>query len=253
MEKFDLTVAGEAHLQRLEGRACVIVSNHIRPHDSPMGPLARLRILRNYQFSADSFLFHRAVREWAGRPMITVAMCDRGDLSPRPWKRILQHRIGQPFSIGQMEALPGFIPVESRSGSFHRRFLSAVKEAVRRREAILIFPGPIHLSDADDQAELEPGAAHIAGKFCLPIVPACIAGSESWWPGQAVRVAFGEPFFATGMTKGQVSDEIVRRVRALHAAHGADQESAQTRRAAFVPDSAQSGSPPPGWVLPPTK
>ena len=211
-----------------------------------MGPLANLRLFRQYQYSADSFVFHRAVSERAGRPMVTVGRCDRGELSPRPWRRVLQRRLGQPFAIGQMEILPGFIAVESRPGASQRRFLSAVEDAVRRREAVLIFPGPIILDDQGEQPELEPGAAHVACKFNLPIVPACIMGSESWRTGRRVQVMFGESFRTDGLTKAQVGEEIVRRVRALHNAHAALPKSSQTRRAALVPESAQSGSPPPG-------
>ena len=86
-------------------------------------------------------------------------------------------------------------------------------------------------------------------------MPACIVGSDSWRPGQTITVIVSaNTFSTTGMTKAQVSEEIIRRVRALHAAHTAPAEVLPRRaRAALVPDSAQRGSPPPGWVLPPTK
>ena len=228
-ELFDLTVIGEDKLQALDGRGFLIVSNHIRPHDSPLGPLANLQFVRQYQFSADSFVFSRLIQERASRSLTTVAQCDRGALSPHPWKRLLQHRVGQPFAIGQLEALPGYIPVESRPGASQRRFLTAMEQAIGRREAILIFPGPIPLEDDGTQSDLEPGAAHISRKYGLPILPACIVGSDSWRPGQPITVIFGEHFCTTGMTKAQVSEEIIRRVRVLHAAH--------TRPAEVLPDA----------------
>ncbi len=218
-EGFDLVVAGDEHLAALAGRSFVLVSNHTGSSDTPLGRLGAVPFFRQYQHSADSFIMGRVVRERAGRALHTAAACDRARWAKRPWKRWIQRRIGQPFSRGQVQALPGYIPVERNPGCSQRPLLEAFREIAGRGEAILIFPGGITLDRPDREAHTQAGAAHIARRFDLPILPACILGSESWRLDHPVTVVFGPAFAAGAMTKAEINAEIIRRVQALHAGH----------------------------------
>jgi hypothetical protein len=217
--RFDLTVCGGEYLAALEGRPFLITSNHIWPSHSPLGPLARVRFFRQYDHSADSFIFHRAVLERTGRTLHTAARCDRGRWASTPWKRRFQKNIGQPFAREQMGALPGYIAVEQNPGCCQRPFLDSVRGCMVRGEPLLMFPGGIALDRPDLGPELHHGAWHIARRHRVPILPACILGSDSWRPGHPVTVAFGPPWDVMGMDKGEAGREIIRRVQTLHAAH----------------------------------
>ena len=213
--QLDLTVRGERHLAAMAGQCYLLVSNHIVPSSSPLAPLPHLPYLPQYHHSADSFLFRRAVQERTGDDLHTVAKCDRGEWWAHPGLRRLQRRLVQPFVWGQIAAVPGYIPLECNPGAGQRRFLKALAEVVRRRNPILIFPGQIHSDGSRAQTDPRAGAPHIALKYELPILPACIIGSDTWRFGQPVTIAFGEAFAPARLNKSQVREEIACRVQAL--------------------------------------
>lgn len=215
--RFDVTVLGDAHLTDMADRPFVLVSNHNLPGKSDLWPLAYLHYFRQYHHSTDSFIYHRILREGAGLTLNTVSICGAAWWSPRPWRLWIQRHIGQPFARGQMEMMPGLIGVEKAPGSSQRAFLDAVAEAVRRGEPILIFPG--NVARPGPASNLSSGAAHIARKHDLAILPACIIGSESWKAGNRVTVAFGEAFDPAGLSKDRINAQILGRIQALLAAH----------------------------------
>ncbi len=239
--QFDIAVWGDEHLAALAGRPFVLVSNHTWPTDSPLGALAGVPFVRQYRHSADSFILDRVVRERAGRPLHTAARCDGARWARRPWKRWIQERIGQPFARGQIEALPGYVVVERNPGCSQRPFLEAAGAVVGRGGAILIFPGGITLDRADTDAHPQAGAAHLALRFGLPVLPVCLLGTESWRAGRPVTVAFGPAFAPDGLTKGAINAEIIRRVQALHAVHAPRHRERTRNFIGQTPDSREAG------------
>ncbi len=218
---FILTVDGAKHLRAVAQGPFLLVANHvlIRPENAPLGRFTQIRCLSLLNQPADSFVLCRVVAEETGLPLRVVAKSDRGWWSPRPLVRLLQKRIGQPFGKGLNQGL-GYVPIEHNSGCFHRTFFQSVAEVVTQGAPVLIFPGKI-LCDNDlsrdglMEGAVHPGAAHLARRFALPIVPAFIQGAESWQAGDVSHVTFGPAFSCVGMTKAEISLEIAEQVRAL--------------------------------------
>ena len=226
---FPLTVAGAEHLRLLRERPCLLVANHvlIRAENAPLGVWTQARALSLLNQPPDSFLLRRVVREHTGLPLHVIAKSARGWWSPRPWARLLQKKIGQPFGKGLLEGME-FVPVEHNPDCFHRTFFQSAAAPVSHGYPLLIFPGRLrHDPDGgcrDPLAEpgqteacLLPGAAHLARKFGLPIIPVFIQGGDTWRPDKPTCISIAPAFWTEGMTKDAINREIVKRMQALTA------------------------------------
>ncbi|MCL5970557.1 MAG: 1-acyl-sn-glycerol-3-phosphate acyltransferase, partial [Patescibacteria group bacterium] len=112
----------------------------------------------------------------------------------------------------------GFIPVGSGRKSFHNIFLKSVKRAVSQRLPILIYPSGTRSDDFYGTEELKAGAAYIALKYNMPIVPSYIKGSNCWdRVGQKVDLAFGKPFSPKGFTVDGINEKIKKEMLQLKA------------------------------------
>ena len=225
---FPLNVSGTEHLRLARERPCLIVANHvlIRAEDAPLGRWTQARALSLLNQPPDSFILRRIVREETGLMLHVVAKSDRGWWSPRPLVKALQKHVGQPFGKGLMEGME-YVPIEHNPACFHRTFFASATEPIRRGRPILIFPGRLQydsgechdpLSEANSDIRILPGAAHLARKFSLPVIPAFIKGGESWRPGKPTCVQFGPAFHPDGMTKAEINDAIIAGIRALNPA-----------------------------------
>lgn len=187
-----------------------------------MGRLTQARVLTLFNQPPDSFLMRRIVLEETGLALHVVAKSDRGWWSPRPLVKFLQKRLGQPFGKGLMEGME-FIPVEHNPACFHRTFFQSAAEPIQRGQPILIFPGKIRCDESGCHdsliegnvmdARILPGAAHLARKFSLPILPAFIHGGDSWRPDKPTCIMFGPAFLPGEMTKAEINRAIVEHVR----------------------------------------
>ena len=221
-----LAVSGTEHLREAAAHPCLLVANHvlIRAEDAPLGRLTQARVLTLLNQPPDSFLLRRIVREETGRSLHVVAKSDRGWWSPRPLVKFLQKHVGQPFGKGLMEGME-FVPIEHNPASFHRSFFRSAAEPIRRGEPILIFPGKIRCEESGcrdllveenaQDARILPGAAHLAHKFSLPVLPVFIRGGDSWRPDKLTCVAFGPVFHPGDMTKTEISRAIIEHMSKL--------------------------------------
>lgn len=222
--KFDLDVEGSEHIEQLGDAPYLIVSNHVPAKVSVFGRLAHVRIARQFNHSLDSFIYDRVVFQATGRRLAVAATCDRGWWSPRPFFRMLQKQIGQPFAKAQMEAM-GYVPVELNPGCFQRDFLHSVERAVRVGRPLLIFPESSVGADISTASTLKSGPAHLAMRLGLAVVPAYIEGTSSWNPPGRVAVRFGLPFKVSGMTKNEINKQIAGEVgRLMRERRGSDEE-----------------------------
>jgi hypothetical protein len=214
---FQIEAYGEQHLAGLAERSFVLVSNHVPAANSEFWPWAYIPYFNQHRHSTDSFVFNRILRERHGRFLNTVALCGVSWWSPRPWRAWLQRMFSQPMARGIMQADLSYIAVEKTPGTSQRPFLYSIEAAVNRKEPILIFPGRV--LSVPSGAELSKGAAHIALRHRLVIVPACIIGSEFWRKGNTVTVAFGEPFAVQRLSKEQINEQIHSRIMDVYERH----------------------------------
>ncbi len=206
VEDFEVTVEGEEYLRRMGEEPYLLVANHLKP-DEVMAQRSGL--------SPDAFILENLVHKITGRELGIVAKSDDGWWAENLYKYFQKH-VGQPFGKGMAEGA-GLVPLMKNPGSFNRDFLITVQRLVDARQPILIFPEGNWYHDFDPSNSLEPGAAHIALKHDLPILPAYIRGATSWKPGQEVTVRFGEAFAVGGKRKEEVTKDIRERLSGLAA------------------------------------
>ncbi len=103
-----------------------------------------------------------------------------------------------------------------RRGTADSTALKTVIRLLRGGEVLLMFPEGTRTRDGA-VGEFRPGAAAIAIRCGVPIVPVCIEGAFDCWPRDRmlprpsrVGVAFGEPM----ETRGKDARELIGRVRA---------------------------------------
>jgi 1-acyl-sn-glycerol-3-phosphate acyltransferase len=197
VEHFETRISGDDNLRKLEGQAYLIAANHIKPKEVAKQASG---------FAPDAFVLEHVVTDRTGREPRIIAKCDDGWWADNPY-RYFQKYVTQHFSKGVSQGA-GFIPVKKNPGSFNRDFLKAVERVVTDREPIIIFPEGNWHDDYDLERPLETGAAQIALRHDLPVVPTYIRGCDSWQPEGVVDVAFGDALAARGKTKELLTEEI---------------------------------------------
>jgi len=181
IEKFNLEVLGKGYIKNID-KTCVFVCNHVEPKD--------LGLLKS-GISPDSFIINKAIFETTGREVSLV----------------INYLLGLPlflklpleiYTRGFIKGI-GFVPVGKGKKDFHKVFLKQVEKAVSKKQPILIYPTGTRDYDFYGTEGLKAGAAYIALKYQLPIIPTYIKGSYYWnKPGQKISLVFGKPFAAKG-------------------------------------------------------
>jgi 1-acyl-sn-glycerol-3-phosphate acyltransferase len=120
--------------------------------------------------------------------------------------------------IGPFIRFFGTTPI--RRGESDREAVRAMREVVRRGDALGMFPEGTR--QAREPGPVLPGAAMIAVQEQVPIVCAAIHGTQDWRLGNfhPVSIAFGEPFDVSHHPRNSkgyraASEEIQRELRRL--------------------------------------
>jgi 1-acyl-sn-glycerol-3-phosphate acyltransferase len=199
VEHLRVDVSGIEHLWELAGRSYLLVANHTRPKGA---------LLTAFGIAPDALILERIIQDQTGRQLKIVAKSDKGQWVIRPLQRTFQ----QPFGHGLKKAM-GFIPVRINPGSYNRTFVEAFKRETEAGNPILIFPQGLYWSeDFNDHTEVKDGAAALALKYHLPIVPRYLEGANSWETGHEVRLFFGKHFETAGLTKQDIGALIKRTI-----------------------------------------
>ena len=198
VENFDIKISGANNLEELREEVYLLVANHLKPEE---------KLSENSGISPDAFVISKVVEQITGQKIKIVQKSDDGWWADNSLWRAFQKHVGQPLGRGFSSGV-GNIPIQKNPGSFNRDFLKSIDDTVKNGDPILIFPEGNWYDDFDSSHEIKPGAAHIAKKYNLKIVPAYIKGANSWKENQKVDVSFGEYFSSEELDKKEVSDKI---------------------------------------------
>jgi 1-acyl-sn-glycerol-3-phosphate acyltransferase len=213
VSKFEIHAEGIEHLLAVKGKSYVLVSNHVPPLDLILKVLA-FKPMRRFNHAIDSFVFQQVVHEQTGHWVRVVAKYGRDSWYGSRPLRAIQRYVRQPLTQGQMEGV-GYVPVDLKAGAVQRDFLETVGNIIRRGGSLLIFPEGNVFSEFEADRSLRGGAAHLARKYKIPILPAYIVGCHTWRPGTRVDLRFGPPIPTDGLSKEQIIEEIKRGIVAL--------------------------------------
>ena len=198
VENFNIKISGADNLEKLKEEVYLLVANHLKPKE---------KAAENSGISPDAFVISKIVEQITGQKIKIAQKSDDGWWANNAVWRSFQKNIGQPFGRGFSEGA-GNIPIQKNPGSFNRNFLKSIDDTVQSGNPILIFPEGNWYEDFDIEHEIKPGAAHIAKKYNLKIVPAYIRGANSWQENQEVQVSFGEHFSPEELDKKQILEKI---------------------------------------------
>jgi 1-acyl-sn-glycerol-3-phosphate acyltransferase len=207
IENFDIKINGANNLEELKKESYLLVANHLKPEE---------KMAENSGISPDAFVLSKAVEQITGQKIKIAQKSDDGWWADNALQRFYQKNVGQPFGRGFSEGT-GNIPIQKNPGSFNREFLKSIDNTIKNGDPILIFPEGNWYDDFDVEHEIKLGAAHIAKKYNLKIVPAYINGANSWKENQEVQVSFGEHFSPEEMDKKQISEKIKEKISQLQA------------------------------------
>jgi len=202
INKFEIDYSGADILKELKGKPYILAANHVKPEN---------RAAQTVGMAPDAFLLERAVKEQAEGKLNSIANVN-GKMLKIPVLKYID-KIWSPLREAVLEGM-GFIPIRKKTGSFNKNFIRLVKEAIERKEPILIFPEGHWYKDFDESHELSEGAAFLAEKFNLPIVPAYINGARSW-SGKKAEISIGQPITTEEKTREDITDEIRKGIGSL--------------------------------------
>ena len=201
-DKFEIDYSGVDILKELEGKPYILAANHVKPEN---------RAAQTAGMAPDAFLLERAVKEQAHGKLNIIANVN-GKMSRIPVLKYID-KIWSPLREAALEGV-GFIPIRKKAGSFNKNFIRLVKEAIERKEPILIFPEGHWYKEFDESHEFSEGAAFLAEKFNLPIVPAYIHGARSWSGGKS-EISIGQPITTEEKTRENITEEIRKGIGSL--------------------------------------
>jgi 1-acyl-sn-glycerol-3-phosphate acyltransferase len=115
-------------------------------------------------------------------------------------------------AIREVEKAAGLIPVNKNPGVLNREFIQLTEQTVKNGDSMLIFPEGYWYPDFSPDHPLDSGAAFLAQKFALHIIPVYIHGANAWRNGQEVYISFSQPFEPAGEGKQsrQQTTEMIR-------------------------------------------
>jgi 1-acyl-sn-glycerol-3-phosphate acyltransferase len=141
-----------------------------------------------------------------------------GSVSPRQIYYVAKQEAHDNKLIGPFIRIFGTSSI--RRGESDREAVRAMREVVRRGDALGMFPEGTR--QAREPGPVLPGAAMIAVQEGIPIVCGAIHGTEDWRLGNfhPVSIAFGEPFDVSHHPRNSkgyraASEEIQRELRRL--------------------------------------
>jgi 1-acyl-sn-glycerol-3-phosphate acyltransferase len=201
IDSFNIQVEGLVYLEELCGRPHLIVANHLTPKE---------RLAKKFNITPDAFAISHLVRTVNKQRLSIMQRSDDGYWYESRLGQYVQKNIFWPFAKGFVIGADN-IPIKKNPGGFNRDFLTEAIKAKSNSRPMLIFPEGCWHNDfdgSDPKHIIHPGAAHIAQKLKLPILPVYIKGAHSWLKSDKIIVSFGQSFMANGMDIDAVCSKI---------------------------------------------
>lgn len=199
--KFNIETLGADNLKELEGKPYILAANHIKPKNILMQMIG---------LSPDSSIIKRVVQEETSRTPNAIANVS-SKIRRIPIIGGYLDRIWSPFREGMMEGA-GFIPVKMRRGGeqsgFNRNFIEHFRDAVDKKEPVIIFPQGQWDKKFNPEREFETGTSTLSSRYGLPIVPVYIDGGRSWFSKEKVSVSMGQVINPEGKSKDEIIEDI---------------------------------------------
>ncbi|MDP3987673.1 MAG: 1-acyl-sn-glycerol-3-phosphate acyltransferase [Candidatus Levybacteria bacterium] len=187
---FNINISGLENIKNIKG-TFILASNHVRPLD---GGLFKTGI------APDSFIIKQIISQNLNKNLSVVANFGLKD------SRI--YKLLEEFTKGLVIGLNGIAVKAGDKKSFREDFLKGVENAISKERVILIHPAGKYYDDFEAHHEIKAGAAYIALKYDLAIVPVYIKGCTNWnKKGQKVFVSLGKPIESKGKID-KISEEI---------------------------------------------
>lgn len=134
----------------------------------------------------------------------------------RPVHYLARSSLFRPPGFGQLIRALGAHPL--RRGKIDGSALRTCMQILRGGEPLLLFPEGTRSRDGS-LGRMRPGAASLAARCEVPIIPVCIEGAFQAWPRTRalprpapVAVAYGRPLLACGRDGRELTEEIARRI-----------------------------------------
>ncbi|MCU0679969.1 MAG: hypothetical protein MUF50_01525 [Planctomycetes bacterium] len=201
IKNFQIEPHGLGYLKELQKQPFLIVANHLTPRE---------RLAEKFNITPDAFVISYLVNNVNNQHLSIMQRSDDGYWLNNRFGQYLQKEIFWPFAKGFVEGA-GNIPIRKNPGSFNRDFVVGANKAKKEKRPMLIFPEGCWYDDFnvnDPKRIIQPGAAFIAQKFGLKILPAYLKGAHSWVNSQEIVAAFGESFSPVGMAVEDVCQKI---------------------------------------------
>jgi len=211
VEQFHITSVGLENLSEAKNRSCLFVCNHLKPVSA---------ISKQSQLSPDAFVLQHVVEQATGVSPKIIAKAGDGWWSKNEWYRAFQEK-SLPI-IRELMTSAGLLPINKNPGTSNIDFFHEARKVKNDGDSMVIFPEGNWYSDFSVDHPLSEGAALLAKKYDLPIIPVYIKNANDWKRGQVVYISFGEPFEAVGEGKEgrhQTTEVIRSKIAELQANH----------------------------------
>lgn len=203
---FQLEVEGKEYLRGIKG-GFILASNH------PIAP----PLLPSLDFGASPYalLLARVIREETGKPLAIVMKYNQ---ETKRFPSVLTKTL-ESISKGVLRGIR-FLPVNTQGAiSEFTNFMAATRQCLEAGQPVsIVVSGQEDLPSGFDPHATQPGVAHLAKKFRVPILP-CFTSVKQWNKGSPAFVAFGQPINPDDHSKNDLVKFVGESIAGLQAEH----------------------------------
>ncbi|MCL4466395.1 MAG: 1-acyl-sn-glycerol-3-phosphate acyltransferase [Chloroflexi bacterium] len=143
-----------------------------------------------------------------------------GATFPRPIRFMAKEELFRPPVISWV--VKGYRAYPVRRGEADRQAYQTTLRLLHSGEMVCMFPEG-HRGHKGELLPGQPGAAVVAGRAAVPVLPVAVSGTEQLfhWPRTSlrplVRIVIGRPFAIAPITRGAAKEELAKQTRYMMA------------------------------------